>query len=64
LSRSALGLAQLKPYIDLIELRDGECIDFFARNWQGVHVPITAMSAEEQQRAWETWKWNVHQEAA
>jgi hypothetical protein len=39
----------------MIELRDGDCIDFFARNWQGVHVPITTMGPAEMWRAHVQW---------
>lgn len=50
-----LGLEALPPYVDMIELRDGDCIDFFARNWQGVHVPITTMGPAEMWRAHVQW---------
>ena len=40
------------PYVDLITLRSGDCIDFFARNWQGLHVPIATMDVAELWRAY------------
>lgn len=43
------------PYVDLITLKSGDCMDFFARNWQGLHVPIATMNLPELWRAY--WRW-------
>lgn len=49
-------LEELPPFVDLITFRDGDCIDFFARNWQGLHVPISTMNPAELWRAYQCWK--------
>lgn len=50
------GLDELPPYVDLVTLRAGDCVDMFARNWQGLHVPITTMNPAELWRAYRKWK--------
>lgn len=50
-------MMRLPPFVDLIVLGEGEKVDFYARNPQGLHVPISALSV--QQRHWAYAAWNV-----
>ncbi len=43
---------ELPPFVDLIEQRSGKDMQFYARNYQGVHVPITTMGPADVRNAW------------
>lgn len=57
--RCGLPMEQNVGYVDLIAIPRGSAwggvgpssVDFFARNAQGLHVPITTMSYEDQRAA-------------
>lgn len=47
-----MALKQNVGYVDLIVLGKGEEVDYFARNAQGFHVPITTMEYKHQVAAY------------
>lgn len=49
------GKPVMAPYVDLIVLRNGKSVDMYARNSQGLHVPISTLSAQQTEDAYALW---------
>ena len=54
--RRCRSLGPLLPPVDLIVLEDGEHSDYFARNAEGVHVPLATMDTFQRAAAWRNRK--------